>query len=68
MAEAVFGFQIRAEPDQKIEDVVAFAVDREMQRGLPFFKARHAAIEGFRILFYEALDQREAANGDCREM
>ena len=44
-AVQVFGFQVGAELDQQVQDVVALPADGEMQRRLTFLKARPAAVE-----------------------
>lgn len=46
----VFRFEVRAQIDQQIQDVVTASADREMQRCLPLFERRQAAIERLRIL------------------
>ena len=63
----VFRFQVRAELDQEIQDVVALSVDGEMQRRLPVFEARHAAIERFRILLHQLLNQIQVADATIAE-
>ncbi len=63
---AILGLDIRAQLDEQIENVVALAAHREMQRRLALLEARHAAIERFRILLDELPDQLEIARRDRR--
>ncbi len=63
----VFGFQISAKLDEKVEDVVAFSVYREMERRLSIFEAGHAPIERLRIFLDQFANQIEVAERDCRE-
>jgi len=62
MAMVVFCFQIRAELDQQTQNVVAISADGEVQRRMPLFEARHAAVECFRAILYNLANQIQVSN------
>ena len=45
LATHVLRLEVGAQLDKEIQDVVALSVQGEMQRRLPVFEARHAAVE-----------------------
>ncbi len=66
-AGGVLSLEIGTELDEHVEDVVPLAHHREVQRRQAALEPRHPAIERLRILFDQAANQVEIADGHRRE-